>query len=258
MARDRQGKLEVAESAPNFRPGYAVASCDFSGTASSAVFAPYEFELWLVVVQLEAGGTLEWKPAHGDEGIYVKSGSLDIDGISCGAGSAVIVESEVAAVAHFRGPCTLVHVGSSAPASSSSEAHVRRALDTGVHVFSGELEPIQVGSVSHRYYADSTCPTCRIAFFRIDSSAEYASPSHVHSEDEIIHVLSGSLQFGRQAVGPGSSVAISAGRRYGFRATEPFSFLNYRADASTVTMAPGSRALEESARAVRKIAERSH
>jgi hypothetical protein len=127
-----------------------------------------------------------------------------------------------------------------------------------MHVYSDDrLAPIEVGATTHLYFADSTCETCDIAFFRIDESGPYTSPSHLHSEDEIIHVLSGELQFGRQIVGPGMSVAIPAERRYAFRASAPFSFLNYRAGASTVTMAPGTRPFEESARAVRKLAARA-
>jgi hypothetical protein len=163
------------------------------------------------------------------------------------------VEAGVPTTARASEPTTLVHVGPASPSTGELAADECG----GIHVFSGDaFDPIELGVTSQRYYADSTCPTCDIAFFRIDTNAEYAAPSHVHSQDEIIHVLSGSLQFGRQTVMAGTSVAIPAERRYGFRASEPFSFLNCRAAASTVTMAPGSRAFEETARAVRKLAER--
>jgi hypothetical protein len=41
------------------------------------------------------------------------------------------------------------------------------------------------------------------------------------------------------------SVAIPAGRRYGFRTPGPYRFINYRRDASTFTGAPGSEPVAE-------------
>jgi quercetin dioxygenase-like cupin family protein len=220
------------------------------------LFAPDGYSLWLVMAHLEAGTRVQWSAVHGDEGVYVSSGAVTVSNATCEAGGAVIVESGFPAEMHAEETTELVHVGPTLAGSSSSNGF-GSANPHDVHVLSGDtLDPIAVGSILHHYYADSTCSTCQIAFFRIDSSGDYTSPSHVHSEDEIIHVLSGSLQFGRQTVGPGMSIAIPAERRYGFRSTEPFSFLNYRADASTVTMAPGTRAFEESASAVRKLAQR--
>jgi hypothetical protein len=89
-------------------------------------------------------------------------------------------------------------------------------------------------------FTDSTCPTCRIAVFLGESSHALTAASHVHSEDEIIHVLSGELRFGRELISPGTSVAIPKNLRYGFRTEGPFRFLNYRRDVSNVTLAPGS------------------
>ena len=41
------------------------------------------------------------------------------------------------------------------------------------------------------------------------------------------------------------SVAIPAGRRYGFRTPGAYRFLNYRKDASTYTGAPGTNPVVE-------------
>jgi hypothetical protein len=91
-----------------------------------------------------------------------------------------------------------------------------------------------------RYFTDSTCKTCRIAFFKVAMPEARVTGSHVHSEDEIIHVLTGELQVGRAVVSAGMSVAIPGSYRYGFRTPGPFSFLNFRRDASTYVAAPGS------------------
>src|SRR5262249_50307035 len=98
-----------------------------------------------------------------------------------------------------------------------------------------------------------SCPTCRIAFFRIDSNSEepWVASSHMHSQDEIIHVLSGALQMGRDTVGAGMSVAIPGNHRYGFRTSGKFAFLNYRSDVSTTTTTPGSEPILETVDALR-------
>src|SRR5438874_552137 len=83
------------------------------------------------------------------------------------------------------------------------------------------------------------CEPCRITFFKVSAPDARTAASHVHSEDEIIHVLSGELRVGPNVVAAGTSVAIPGNYRYGFRTPGPFSFLNYRRDASTYTAAPG-------------------
>ena len=51
----------------------------------------------------------------------------------------------------------------------------------------------------------------------------YVVGSHLHSEDEIIHVLSGALQVGPRKVSAGMSIAIPGQQRYGFRTDGAFS-----------------------------------
>ena len=89
-------------------------------------------------------------------------------------------------------------------------------------------QPFPVGPY---YYTDGTCPTCRITFFSVDGRGldePHRVGSHVHSHDEIVHVLEGDLQIGQVTVSEGMSVAVPANRRYGFRTPGPFRFLNYQ------------------------------
>jgi mannose-6-phosphate isomerase-like protein (cupin superfamily) len=99
--------------------------------------------------------------------------------------------------------------------------------------------------IDNHYYADCTCSTCRIVLFTVAAGEPHVAGSHHHSQDEIIHVLDGELQVGPQTVKAGMSVAIPAGRRYGFRTPGPYRFINYRRDASTFTGAPGSEPVAE-------------
>src|SRR5262249_9268922 len=102
--------LPVAEVS-GLQPGYAAPSCRSDGEVASALFAPADYSLWLLTARLEAGAVIEWRAAHGDEAVYVTSGSLTVEGHECGAGGSVIVESGVAAVARAEVPTEVVHVG---------------------------------------------------------------------------------------------------------------------------------------------------
>ena len=77
------------------------------------------------------------------------------------------------------------------------------------------------------------------------SDQDYKGGSHTHSEDEIIHVLDGSLQVGALRVEAGMSIAVPKDVRYGLRGDGSFRFLNYRRDVATFTGPPGSDTLVE-------------
>jgi hypothetical protein len=204
-----------------------------------------------VVAELDAGAELVWDDDHGDEVVYVVSGGLEIDGTRCGPESSVIVESGVATTARAEAPTRLLHFGPTDAAAPSDGFLGAPARDgRTVHVVDehhGQTLRVESSELDSfvRYYADSTCPTCRITFFRTVVNTPYVAPSHVHSEDEIIHVLAGELQVGRATVSAGMSMAIPKDLRYGFRASGPFSFLNYRRDISTIVNAPGSEPILE-------------
>ena len=100
-------------------------------------------------------------------------------------------------------------------------------------------------NVANLSFGDSTCPTCRITVFLAVGLHGVTGVSHVHTQNEIIHVLTGEMHIGTQVVGPGMSVAIPGGRRYRFRTHGPYMFLNYRRDVSNMTIAPGTEPLLE-------------
>jgi hypothetical protein len=205
-----------------------------AGLESCRILSPDEYDLWLAVLEVAAGTELTWPNVHGEEGIHVLSGGLDVDGEVCGEGGAVIVESDVPLTARATRPTRLVHVGSRTPATTSKSAE--RAGSHGVHVV-GPAGWFVSGSQdrSHaRWFSDGTCPTCQIAFFDVSADEDPGrSRAHTHSADEIIYVVSGTMRLGRRLVPAGTSLCISGGTRYAQSAGPGgCTFLNYRKESS--------------------------
>ena len=230
-------QLDVMEPS-TLRSEYLAPTCVAKGAAASALFHPAGYSLWQLSAELGAGAELTWDGAHGDEALFIVEGAVEADGRRCGADGTVVVEAGASGTVRALSDTKLLHVGSTAapPAPAGSAVPGMHVVDAagGRHVrFEGH--PIE-----NIYYADSTCPTCRIVFFSVSCDGAHVAASHLHSEDEIIHVLDGELQVGPQTVRAGMSVAIPAGRRYSFRTPGAYRFLNYRKDASTFTGAPGT------------------
>src|SRR5262249_39199298 len=100
--------------------------------------------------------------------------------------------------------------------------------------------------MSPGFYLDSPCGTCDLTLLRTSGVGVIRGSSHSHSQDELIRVLAGELHFGPHVAGAGMTAAIPADRRYAFRASAPFTFLNYRAGPSSITKGDGV-AVRESA-----------
>jgi mannose-6-phosphate isomerase-like protein (cupin superfamily) len=230
-------QLDVME--PSTLAGeYLAPTCSAKGAVASALFHPGDYSLWQVSAELQAGAELTWDGAQGDEALFVVEGAVSADGRQCGPDGTVVVEAGASGTVRAITDTKLLHVGSTTRPSASDGSAV-----PGMHVVdadSGRHVRYEGHPIENIYYADSTCPTCSIVLFSVSCDQPHVAASHVHSEDEIIHVLDGELQVGPQTVRAGMSVAIPAGRRYGFRTPGAYKFLNYRKDASTFTGAPGS------------------
>jgi len=205
------------------------------GGVRARTVSPPEFSLWLVTADLDDGASITWPAEHGDESVFVVSGAFQIDGRTCPADGAVIIESNVEVTGTAVGPTRIVHFGpaDTAPPTGglngdpSTEGH-------GVHVVGpkGTWAAIKEGQDSH-FFADSSCPTCRITLLHVGRDSVYDSSAHSHTEDELIHVIEGEILLGRQKVGVGDTLAIGGDVRYKFRGGDNgFRFLNYRRDAS--------------------------
>jgi hypothetical protein len=228
---------------------YAAPLCSGTGAIRSAIARPAAFDLWVVDAVLPAGAELHWGTDHDDEALVVLAGVVDVLGQSCPVGTAIVVEAGAAATLRSDGPTTVVHFGRTAGQRPEPARNSRRAA--GVHVVGpgparGTDVPRPDGSMGAGYYLDSTCETCDLTLLRTSGVGVIRGSSHSHSRDELIRVLDGELHFGPVVAGAGMTAAIPANRRYAFRASAPFTFLNYRARPSSITKGDGV-AVRESA-----------
>jgi hypothetical protein len=204
----------------------------------------------MVVSELDDGGTIEWDDDHGDDGVYVISGALDVDAVPpgevsrCPTDGAVIVESGVACTARAIGVTSVVHCGARrAEPPSDGLYDAPAATGHGVHVV-GERGWFASGNrerVAVRWFADSTCPTCRIALFHVvRAEGGVRDRSHTHTQDELIFVLGGSVEVAGVEHGRGTCLAIPALTRYSLTSGDDgFAILNYRRDVSVQAYRPG-------------------
>jgi quercetin dioxygenase-like cupin family protein len=223
-----------------------------SDAVSVRQLSPEGISLWLHEVAMLSGGEMRWDIDHGDEALYVLDGTLEV----CSdefprpvpAGGAVIIESAVAAHVVAGGPVRFLQMGPS-ETSAPSDGPLGPAEPDGhsVHAVGprGVFARIEPGRET-RFYADSSCPTCRITLMQTGRTQRYHSEAHSHSQDELIHLLTGEITVGREVLGPGDTLYVAANRRYTFTSgDEGFSFLNYRRDASMHTIVRGGEPVLE-------------
>ncbi|HRE00018.1 MAG TPA: hypothetical protein PLV68_01895 [Ilumatobacteraceae bacterium] len=211
------------------------------------VVSPAGYSLWLVAAALADRTSIELPPVHGDEVVAVLEGELDADGRICPAGGAVVIESGASPTITARGRTRIVHMGPADPAVPQDGLNGPCTPGDAVHVVGpgGTFAAVDAHRDTH-YFADSTCPTCRLTLLYTSRSVEYISAAHSHSQAELIHLLHGELRLGAHTLRPGDTLAVDADRRYGFRSgPDGFAFINYRRDASQQTVERGAPPLME-------------
>lgn len=215
-------------------PGYP-AGHHIEGAVRHRVVSPDGFSLWMLRAELEDESTIDWPATHGDEAVYVLEGAIEVDGRVAPARGAAIVEANVVTRVRAIGATRILHMGPRDPEPPVDGLNGPPASEgRGVHVVGPRGTYANTSeTVDSHYYADSTCPTCRITLLSVGRSFGYRSAPHSHTQDELIHVVAGGINLGRRHVAPGDTVAIVAGARYGFHGDDDgFVFVNYRRDAS--------------------------
>jgi hypothetical protein len=216
--------------------GYGAPHTKAEGVRECRQFASGLFDLWLTVSQLDDGALLSWGSDHEDEVVYVISGALEVDGRHCPTDGAVVIESGVTTALRAVGPTEVCHFGHGDRAITggiygdpSLDGHGVHVLGPGAWYESGSRE-----GVGARWFADSSCPTCRLTLLHVaQHEPDKKGPPHSHSADEIIYVVTGSIRFGATEYPSHTAVFIPADIRYALGGgPEGYGFLNYRANAS--------------------------
>jgi quercetin dioxygenase-like cupin family protein len=226
-----------AESEVAPAEGYPVPG-QVTGVREARLMSPEGYSLFECVADLDPGATYTWSAEHGDEALYVVDGELEIEGRKVGPASAVVVESGVPAHVRANAPTRVVHCGSWDPEPPADGLFGPPAPDGhGVHVVGpdGWFISGAKDGVHAVWYADSTCPTCRISLFTVynDQPGPQGGKAHIHTVDEIIYVLEGSMRFGSYEFGPGTAVSIPGNVRYAqWAGANGCRFLNFRRDTS--------------------------
>ena len=228
--------------------GYPLAHCSATGEVRFRFERPDGFAQWVLTATLRAGAVLKWGVAHGDEAVYVVEGELAVGAGRACAGGAVIIESDTAtelrAISHSR----IVHVGSDSDALVEARPlGLPAARGRGVHL----LEPTGIRALGTNatarstvaYFANGKCPSCRIMLYRVQSEGD--TRSHVHTQPQLQHVLSGTIGIGGFTVSKGMTFAVPAGYRYGYRAEGPWELLVYRPDLSMMRYKPQEDLVDE-------------
>jgi quercetin dioxygenase-like cupin family protein len=217
--------------------------CVTQGEIWSRSAFPDGFGQFIVYSEVSAGAELRWDEHHGDEGVFVIDGEVEVSGERAGKKGAVLVEAYAPATLRAVTDSYLLHVGSTVPeARNDSIIGAPNPNGHGVHVHGpkGIASAVYEGKVTTTFFSDAHCETCRIALFRVSGSCSIDKPvSHSHSAHELITVIEGELRVGRDLIKGVTTLAIPGNRRYGFITTDDaWEFVNFRLDASYMTMSP--------------------
>lgn len=219
------------------------------GPLERALASPPAASIFLEILELEIGTSVEWAPANGDRALFIERGGLGVDGQRVPAGGAILVESGARLRVEAKRVSRLLHFGPREAGAAVDPTRVRKApTPPQVHLVGprGRFEAIEPGRET-RFFADASCSGCSIWLLFTARSFAYESPVHSHSQDELIHVVRGEIALGSLRAGPGTTLFIAAGQPYRFRsAADGFAFLNYRQAGSVMTLRPGGERIIES------------
>jgi hypothetical protein len=215
---------KVNESSPSAFPSLGGVSA-VGGVESKPVVTGEDRSLILWQHTLVPGSEIHWNRPPVGHLIYAWSGGAEASGRRLDEDGTLIIEHGGQAVLRAGAtPVTVLHFFrplEASPARAGGGVHVINHADA-LHYAIPEVD----GTV----FADSSCPTCEFWFHRNDFCGAKVAGRHLHTEDEIIFVVAGSMTLGRRQLAPGSALAIDAHTVYTFAAGEGgLSIVNFRA-----------------------------
>jgi redox-sensitive bicupin YhaK (pirin superfamily) len=212
---------------------------EVTGLVSSKLLSPADYVLWLCVSELEEGAELRFPEVHSDQALYVFSGELEVGGRCCPEGGAIIVESNVPATVEATKASRIGHWGSWDPVVPPENMNGPiKAEGHRVHVVGpkGLFASATPGEVKVRSFANSACETCRLSLFEVTRDDRRAGRPHTHSADEIIYLVSGTIELGAYTLTSGTALCIPGDVRYAEGSGDDGAvFINFRREPSDRT-----------------------
>lgn len=208
----------------------------YGSVRTRPVIVAEERPLWLWMHKLAPGASISWEGPTVGHMVYLWEGGATANGQPLHAQGVTMIEHRSIATIEAREKgAKLLHF-------QRPEFHPEDTPGTGgqAHVI-GRDAAFQGHKPErdHRYvlWADAGSPSSSLWLH--ESSFGTPRPPggyHYHTVDEIIFVLRGTMLFGRDALKPGTALAIDAHTTYGFGVGDDgLSFINFRAaDSSTV------------------------
>ena len=166
--------------------------------------------------------------------MYVKKGSLTIDGRVCPVDGDIILEAGVPAVVRANEPTTVVHFGPWDPNPPTTGAYgAPEEEGRTVHVVGPGGTFALIERDARRSSTPTPVPTVahHTAVHVARRSVPFEAAQSFRRRDHLL--LSGEIQVGQTILKSGDAIGIAGDRRYRFKGGEQgFGFLNYRRDAS--------------------------
>jgi hypothetical protein len=213
---------------------------------SVAVFDQESDPLHMWIHSLGSNSEREIRGDSTDAVAYVWKGAATAGATTLAERASLIVErnASVTLTGAAQGATILVFNLSGLPGRARAGGHV--------HLLPSERVPRTLdmggsGVAGGALHADAACPTCEIWLHENDFyQSGYEVAVHSHTEDEIIFVRAGGIRLGNRLYGPGTTLAIRANTKYGFRAgPDGLSFVNFRATSPCHVSADGSHIMDE-------------
>ncbi len=218
-------------TAPSHKPGTS---------ETRAVFEGERDPLHLRIERLGPNASLRLDGSEADQVAFVWKGAARAGGTRLEEHASMIVEKDAAAslTASDEGATILLFSMNGRPTHPRPGGHV--------HLLPSEQVPRTLdmggrGVAGGALHADAGCPTCEIWLHENQFyHADYEVGIHSHTEDELIFVTAGSIRLGNRLYGTGTTLAVAANTKYGFKAgPQGLTFVNFRASAPSY-LQPGS------------------
>ncbi len=227
------------------RDSYPIGYPEVDGQAEIRFTELRDYQFFVASLVIGEGTSLAWSQEHGEEALFVLAGEVSVGAVACKTKGSVIVESDAVGSLIAVTESKLLHLGRTPGATPpvglygppAAGMHTMHVLDSN-----GMRTTNPAPGFEMTHYADAGCATCRVDFFRVRGDGPTKAPSHSHSMDEMITVTEGTLRVGPLSVPAGSTIAVPGNRRYGFRTTGAYEFVNYRPDVSFIFTQPGEPA----------------